>query len=147
MTKEQTGSSTHWAITVGLVVVGGVVATAILLTTDWDGSTHPNEPLSQPSGMRRQAAEAGRAGDETEVHSALMNAAVAQEAYFVEHQTYAMTLAELEQVGLRFAPDVTLGLMQVREDGYCMEAQHMGDSAHTYSYDSEVGDVREETCN
>jgi hypothetical protein len=78
---------------------------------------------SAPSSTATTTARVGCRADELACVAAnIRNAAVAEETYLTDNNSYATTVEELETVG--FVPDegVTLRLERVTADAYCIEA-------------------------
>ena len=78
--------------------------------------------------------------------SALKNAAIAQESYFTEEDTYTDNAAdELEDEGWNPTANVLLDVVTADTDGFCMTAAH--DNSDTdWELDSDVGEIVEGDC-
>ena len=59
------------------------------------------------------------------VKSDLRNLATAQEDYFAVNYTYASVAADLDPVGFRPSPGVTINVTHVQQDGWAGNATHL----------------------
>jgi prepilin-type N-terminal cleavage/methylation domain-containing protein len=87
----------------------------------------------------------------SQVQSALKNAATAQESYSTDNEgNYATTVAELEDEGLRFGATevdfVDSDITAVGSIGYCMEARSAHKSAIAWYHDSNLGVPKQGGC-
>jgi type IV pilus assembly protein PilA len=82
-------------------------------------------------------------GWDANARSDLRNAAVAQESYFTDNDTYTDNAAdELEDEGWNPSANVELSVESSGTDGYCMQAYHTSHGAAdgTFTLDSEDGE-------
>lgn len=79
-------------------------------------------------------------GWEANAQSDLRNAAVAQESYYVNNQSYADAGQEglLTAEGFNVSADVTFAISVGDPNGYCMTANH-NSGGRTFTFDSTVG--------
>jgi type IV pilus assembly protein PilA len=77
--------------------------------------------------------------------SELRNAAVAQESFYTESDTYTTTLADLEAEGFNASSDVTLTLTSGDTAGYCMSAVHVS-GGDTWYLGSDGGEANTTGC-
>ena len=73
-------------------------------------------------------------GYNSAAQSDLKNAITAQEAYFVDNQTYTSSTSDLTSYGYQPSANVTLGIVTANQDGYTMTAKHSsGDKTYSIS--------------
>ena len=90
-------------------------------------------------------------GWNSQVESALRNAATAQESFSTDNNgNYATTITELTDEGLRFAAAevdfVDSDITTVGSVSYCMEARSARDATVAWHHDSSVGAPKEGGC-
>jgi hypothetical protein len=87
------------------------------------------------------ASSSGQSG----VHAQLRNAAVAEETYFTDHETYTRSLKDLGSAGYQPVERVTLAIVSMDVDSYCMSATAVDGSARAY-YNSAGNGLTDEPC-
>jgi type IV pilus assembly protein PilA len=77
----------------------------------------------------------------------LRNAAVVQETYFTDENTYA-TLAQLQTEGFNLSDNMTVTVIDADSDFYCMSAQHDAQTGTegTFYISSDSGSPTETAC-
>ena len=89
-------------------------------------------------------------GWRAQMQSALKNAATAEESYATQNNGgYTAIQANLDDEGYRANADVVLSLAGTTEDAtsFCLSATHTQlPVAEVWSYDSDVGEPREQAC-
>lgn len=84
-------------------------------------------------------------GWEANARSDLRNAAVAQESYFTDNDTYTTTEANLEIEGFNPSANVTMGYVAGTAVRYCMSAVN-DNGGDTFYIDSNVGEPTTTAC-
>lgn len=84
-------------------------------------------------------------GWEANARSDLRNAAVAQESYFTDNDTYTLNNADLEVEGFNPSANVTLTVSAADSTGYCMSAVHNSGGSMFYM-DSDTGEPSTAAC-
>lgn len=84
-------------------------------------------------------------GWEAAAKSALKAAAVAQESWFTENDSYTATEANLEAEGFNQNADVALVIISADASGYCMSADHTAGGDIHY-LDSDTGEINTTVC-
>ena len=79
------------------------------------------------------------------IRSDLRNAAVAQESYYTDHDTYTTTEANLTAEGFNPSADVTITYVVGSATRYCMSAVHSS-GGDTFYIDSDNGEVTTTAC-
>ena len=111
---------------VGLAISAGIAALLATGTVTWFEEDSPR--ASRPSRLE----------------TTLKNAAVAEESFKITSgQGYTAEIAALEGEGFGAPDDITVTLLEVTADSYCIEAT---DGAVTMFYDSEEGTPQVGTC-
>lgn len=73
------------------------------------------------------------------VESDLHNAALSQNTYYIDNQTYSNDVNDLLGIGFEDSPDVTLTIETASDEGYCIEAFHANNPDRVWWVDSGVG--------
>lgn len=120
------------------IAFAGVAIALALLITRTDGS--------DPKELHERTQNEAQTGDRADVESALTSTALAQESFFTDTETYAPTVEDLQGAGLDYDPDVVVNIQQVDNEDYCLEATHVDIVNSYWSYDSAVGEIREQPC-
>lgn len=84
-------------------------------------------------------------GWESNAKSDLRNAAVAQESYFTDNDSYTANNADLEVEGWNPSSDVTLAVVSADTTSYCMQAVH-NSGGDPWSFDSAGGLTEGNNC-
>ncbi len=83
--------------------------------------------------------------NQRELHEQLRSAATAEETYLTDHGTYTASLKDLESEGHSPADGVTLTIMNVTANGYCLKATTVAGNTSAY-YDAYGNGVTDEPC-
>ena len=89
--------------------------------------------------------EPAYSANERELHAQLRSAATAEETYLTDHGTYTTSVKDLESEGHAPVDGVTLTILNVTADGYCMKATMVAGNTSAY-YDGYGNGVTDEPC-
>ncbi len=78
-------------------------------------------------------------GWDANVKSDLHNAAIAQQTYFHDNDTFASQLSDLLDAGYRNSSKIMLSVESADSNGFCLEAYHEADPGSVWYVDNGAG--------